>query len=115
MTPIISPWFFYLFEVAEGVKLIATIFALAAGVVFSASALMLLDVYGEDYRKFLKLVKISAVTLSASIIVCIFCPSQDTLTKMMLAQNITYERVNTAADVVEVVYEDILSLFENKE
>ena len=37
-------------------------------------------------------------------------PSSATMTKMVIAKNVTYERVDTAKDVVEQVYNDILDV-----
>ena len=34
---------------------------------------------------------------------------------MMVAQNVTYERVEAATDVVQTVYEDIMDLFAEEE
>ena len=33
---------------------------------------------------------------------------------MLIAQNVTYERVEQATDVVSSVYEDIMNLFESE-
>lgn len=51
---------------------------------------------------------IPTVVLAASI------PTTDTLTKMIIAQNVTYERVEAVGDTVETVYNDIMALFEDK-
>jgi hypothetical protein len=48
-----------------------------------------------------------AAWLAASLL-----PDKATLTKMIVAQNVTYERVEDAANVVQTVYEDIMNLFE---
>lgn len=37
-------------------------------------------------------------------------PSSATMTKMVIAKNVTHERVDTAKDVVEQVYNDILDV-----
>ena len=41
----------------------------------------------------------------------VFCPTQKTLEKMLIAQNVTYERVEQATDTVTDVYNDIMDLF----
>ena len=44
-----------------------------------------------------------------------FCPTQKTLEKVLIAQNVTYERVEQAADTVTDVYNDIMDLFRESE
>ena len=38
-------------------------------------------------------------------------PSEETLTKMIVAQNVTVERVDMVSDTVVTVYNDIMNLF----
>ena len=41
----------------------------------------------------------------------VFIPGTETIEKMVIAQNVTYERVEQATDVVADVYDDIMDLF----
>ena len=58
-----------------------------------------------------KLAKRLGVILAILMVLDVFIPTADTITKMIVAQNVTYERVETATDVVQTVYEDIMDLF----
>ena len=44
-----------------------------------------------------------------------FIPNSNTITKMIIAQNVTYERVEVATNTVQEVYEDIMGLFKEEE
>lgn len=41
-------------------------------------------------------------------------PDKQTIEKMVIAQNVTYERVEQATDVVSNVYNDIMDLFKEE-
>ena len=58
-----------------------------------------------------KLAKRLGVILAILMVLDVFIPTADTITKMIVAQNVTYERVETATDVAQTVYEDIMDLF----
>lgn len=121
MTPVISPWVFYAIYVAEGVAFLTAFIAIIAGIAYVAvKAASLFGVYcGEDDEDYIKIRKaskaIGTVALVAAILAT-FVPSEKTITKMIVAHNVTYERVEAATDVVQTVYEDIMGLFaEGKE
>ena len=118
MTPVINPWLFYWMPVINNIKVIVGILlglAIAALLVALIMFCMELD-YGDgdsDLAKFLKKLgrKLVAVIVVTSLIM-VFVPNEKTLTKMIVAQNVTYERVETVTDTVEKVYNDIMNLFE---
>ena len=120
MTPVISPWVFYAIYVAEGVALLATLITVLAGVAYAAVKVLSLSSYysGEDDEEYIKIRKIyktfGTVALVAAILAT-FVPGEKTITKMIVAQNVTYERVEAATDVVQTVYEDIMELFAEEE
>ena len=66
----------------------------------------------EDYLKFKAFVKPSVVLSVILILLGVLIPSERTITRMIVAQNVTYERVETVTDTVETVYNDIINLFE---
>jgi hypothetical protein len=70
--------------------------------------------YGEENTvKVLK--RARKVLIPLTVVFLIFgtiIPTESTITKMIVAQNVTYERVEIAADTVQSVYEDIMELFE---
>lgn len=101
--PVVNPIWFYLMSVCDSVAM------LAVGVcVLACIAVVIWWMCDEKFSKRCK----KALTLS---IVCaalaVFCPTQKTLEKMLIAQNVTYERVEQATDTVTDVYNDIMDLF----
>lgn len=118
MTPIISPWVFYFMPICDGLGficllvgvacLIGTI-AVTVGYVFEDNSRYRDEDTINICKKFKKaLIPITAVLL----ILGTFIPSERTITKMLVAQNVTYERVEQVTDTVETVYNDIMDLFE---
>lgn len=101
--PVVNPIWFYLMSVCDSVV------TLAVGVCVLASIALVIGWMCDE--KFSERCK-TALTLS---IVCaalaVFCPTQKTLEKMLIAQNVTYERVEQATDTVTDVYNDIMDLF----
>lgn len=118
--PVINPWVFYAVYVADGIAVVAVIIAVIAGIAYAAVKVVSLFGYysGEDDEDYIKIKKASktlgTVALVAAIL-AIFVPGEKTITKMIVAQNVTYERVEAATDVVQTVYEDIMSLFKEEE
>lgn len=107
MTPIINPWFFYWLEVVDVITNISDITLILSGVSLGA---YVLASEGDLNKKTLR--KLGALTL-ISAVVTTFVPTSNTMTKMLVAQNVTYERVEVATDTVQSVYEDIVALFED--
>ena len=67
----------------------------------------------EDFgREMNRLEKILSRIAIIALVLSTLVPSEKTLTKMLIAQNVTYERVETSTDTVQSVYEDIMGLFE---
>lgn len=120
MIPVISPWIFYATYVAEGVTFLAVVIAIVAGIAYVAAKVVSLfgDFSGEDDEDYIKIRKASktfGTVALVAIILSIFVPGEKTITKMIVAQNVTYERVEAATDVVQTVYEDIMDLFAEEE
>ena len=108
---VINPIWFYLMSVCEAVKILAILASVASGLLVAGCIECMCE--GEDGEDFLKRFgKKFVAALCISIAVVVLCPSSETLEKMLIAQNVTYERVEQATDVVSNVYEDIMSLFE---
>lgn len=100
MTPVINPWIFYLMSVVDALRFGAIIVTV---VLVMCAPVWLVE--SDHPKKF-------CVLLAVAIALSIFVPSEKTVTKMVLAQNVTYERVDAVADTVETVYNDIMDLFE---
>ena len=118
MTPIISPWVFYIMPVVEGFSFLS-IMASVFGII--VTSIILINLYdektsclkNEDVIKLLERLKKKAVTLTiVFMILAVFIPREHTITKMIIAKNVTYERVEVVGDTVETVYNDIMELFD---
>ena len=104
MTPVISPWVFYLMDVSTGLTTVAFLVGLVA-IVWAANSWI---ERGKPNKK-------SVVIAITCAILFIFTPAGSTITKMIIAQNVTYERVEVTTNTVQSVYEDIMGLFEEEE
>lgn len=114
MEPVINPWLFYLIELADGLKLVFGGFGFAIGLVLILSGQVDSDcTYDENVKKKCrKKKKIGLIVLLVGCFICVLIPSSDTLVKMAIAKNVTYDTVDAAKDVVVQVYNDILALFQ---
>ena len=114
MEPVINPWLFYLIELVNGLKLVFGGLGFAIGIVLILSGQFDGDcAYDENVKKKCrKKKKIGLATLLIGCFVCVLIPSSDTLVKMAIAKNVTYDAVDAAKDVVVQVYNDILALFQ---
>ena len=119
MTPLINPWVFYLLSVADGVVVASVILVIIMGgaaLIWYIATTADADFLGEEeLATAMRRVKTFAAVAIVSLIVSIFTPSSKTITQMLVAQNVTYERVEAAGDIVQEVYEDIMGLFEDGE
>lgn len=119
MEPVISPWVFYLIDSASGLKWGALIFGVIVGFIFIMYGAFLLDeactdeACTKDEEKYAKKkVKTGIAILVIGFTLFLIMPSSETVMKMVVAKNVTYDTVNTAKDVVVQVYNDILALFQ---
>lgn len=108
--PVINPIVFYLMSVADALK--DFLFFVGVGM------LILPVVYAciicadeDDFVRACRRVKKILVIGIAILTLRVFIPSTETIEKMVIAQNVTYERVEQATDVVADVYDDIMDLF----
>ena len=120
MTPIVSPWIFYAMSCVDTLKSIVGIIIFVSLLALGSAAIIKftdLDYFpNEDTQKRTSnIIRKSLMVIVVSAIVVTFVPNGTTITKMLVAQNVTYERVDIATDTVEQVYEDIMELFESKD
>lgn len=91
-TPIISPWFFYFAGIADGLGITLMVFGCIAILI---SIIVLCDSVDADETGFVKK-SIKGIIISIVIIILgIFCPSEDTCYKMMLAKFATPQNIQT--------------------
>ena len=117
MTPVISPWVFYIISIVDGLKMTVTLgIACAIVVIVTVGAFAFYEFQCEEEvtdkcKKLIKIAKHFTVALAVFIMFCIFIPDSNTITKMIVAQNVTYERVEVAANTVQEVYKDFMEVF----
>lgn len=117
MTPIINPLWFYLIDILSTIKetfflgyVIPVIILIAgvAGIAYYIIGIEYIDCardeddYNNLWKKlFLKPFKI--ISIAAIIISCltVFIPKEETMYKMMVANYVTYENVEIAADTIQ--------------
>lgn len=109
--PVINPMVFYWMSVTESLK----DFLLFAGIGLCVLAIVLPFLFdglsNDELKTVLSWSKRAAVIGVAILVIRIFIPGMETIEKMVIAQNVTYERVEQATDVVADVYDDIMNLF----
>lgn len=100
--PIISPWIFYLIEVLSTIKIV---FIVALILILICCVIVLAGSIDEWYSEEMKMIKpwlkkgvIASILLG---IAAIFTPSQETLYKMVIANYVTYENIETATDTIK--------------
>jgi hypothetical protein len=91
---------------------ITVIIVICGLVLYSFFALFMAD-YPEDFLDYMKRVKGFIIYMLVAMVMVAVIPGSQTITKMMIAQNVTYERVEVVGDTVETVYNDIMALFED--
>ena len=111
-TAVISPWFFYFINIVEGLDVAFWVFAtmglIGGGLILAALAFE--ELYEEDFSsKTAKKIFISGLIF---MFLAILTPSQQTCVQMLIADNITYERLEVAGNTIEGIYQDILDLTE---
>lgn len=114
MEPVINPLAFYLIDGASGLKWGALIFGIIIGFILLCYGALSFD--GADSKEEEKSAKRKMKTGIAIVIIgavlFVFLPSSETVMKMVIAKNVTYDTVDAAKDVVVQVYNDILALFQ---
>ena len=111
-TPIISPIWFYVMDISNKLNTVN-------GIILSICVVMVILLFigfatfqdGSKDDDFKKVSKYLIISLSVSGFLFITIPSQDTMMKMLIAQNITYERVEggeeMVKDTVDYIFEKI--------
>lgn len=110
MTPVINPWVFYAIGISDRIIVISSVIA-GINVLFLLFYLLFCFMESEYVNKKFT-TRLTIVTVVASVML-VLVPSESTITKMIVAQNVTYERVETVTDTVETVYNDIMELFDD--
>lgn len=123
MMPIINPWTFYLIDVLSTLKGVSrfatfiTIFALIFIAIITAYFKVQDSCYGSENnievieiltRFFKKLLIVACIAISVFIVT----PSEETMYKMLVAQNVTYENVDKAQEEIKETVDYIFKKLE---
>jgi hypothetical protein len=107
--PIISPWMIYAIDTIDSLKEFFKLVTILSTFVLAIMVLISLDDYDGTQKYGKRMKQLAMFILMCFTVMCVV-PSSTTLTKMVIAKNVTYERVDTAKDVVEQIYNDILDV-----
>lgn len=117
-TAVISPWFFYLLQIVDGLG-VSFVLAASATALYGAVrwfiTITITEGDGEDYQKGAKAGKKVLIAMVVFWFLSILVPTKTTCLEMLVAQNVTYERVEVVGQTVEDIYNDIISLFPQEE
>ena len=107
MEPIISPWIFYLMSLADGLKIFSGIVAFCGAVV----ALGIYAFFGFERDEFApwKYTKFPVIITIIGLIICLFVPSQEIMTKMIVASFITPDNIELGVEGIKSIFEYILT------
>lgn len=100
---IINPWVFYLIDVLSTANRMSVLLFWISLIVSVGTLFILGDRYlTEAERKTCKKVFKTALIISIlSSLTCVFIPSKETMYTMIVADNVTYENVELASDVIK--------------
>lgn len=114
MEPVINPWVFYLIDGVNTLKWGALIFGFVIGLILLGLGAFDVDeaCSKKEEKSAKKKMKTGLTIVIIGAVLFVFLPSSETVMKMVIAQNVTYDAVDAAKDVVVQVYNDILALFQ---
>lgn len=121
MTPVINPWIFYLMPLCDNLSFFSALVGIVSFLGYAGVVIGHLTIANDGYsdeddlKPFVALEKLLKPVVIVSLLLAFLVPSEKTITKMLIAQNVTYERVEMATDTVQSVYEDIMGLFEEED
>lgn len=95
MTPIVSPLMIYLIGIIGNIQ--GALF-FAGGIVFLALVFLSVTGFAGEDEKLLKKAKLSTILLLIITFIFTIIPDKTTIISMVVAKNVTYERVEKVAD-----------------
>ena len=100
MTPIISPWIFYVINLLTNLSIICFIIVavLAVTIMFTIIGAGIED---NDISTILKKMKPLYIIVLICILFTVAIPSESTMYKMLVAQNVTSDNLNAATDIIK--------------
>lgn len=115
MTPIINPWWFYLFDMVEKLGITSLIVAVLLGM----GSVIYFIVWGVFEGNEVKFSKILIVIFAISLFLAVFTPSKETCYQMAAASLVTPDNLttagNTATDIIDYIVDSIDKILDEKE
>lgn len=120
----INPWYFYLIDICESIKIVSiiyfiitTVITIIFGSIFLAEKTSYYD--NDDWKKFYntygKMLKKFITSIIFAIVLMIFIPSEQTCTRMLISSFITEENVETAQETIKNTVDYVMDRIEGKE
>lgn len=108
---IISPISIYLLGLVDNLQSILGIGSVALFFLGLFCYSEISDLESSQFRdKYMKATKICLIVSTIMAIIWVFIPTKETIIQMLIAKNITVDRVQIAGDIVEKVYSDIINI-----
>ena len=128
MTPIINPWIFYIFSVIDKIQVINILSLAILGFFLFACFICLSDELSSSYKSkddkrnvmqfYKKTIKYPLIIFILNLFLLLLVPGKETLTKMLLANVITYENVDAGVDttreMIDYIFDKIDGIDEEK-
>lgn len=107
---VINMWWFYLIDVLDKFGGFAMFVSIAGAFVLAIAPFIASDAMlsKEDGKAFWKSYKKGIIAWVVSVLALVAIPSKDTMYAMLVAQNVTYENVELAGNVVTDVVDYII-------
>ena len=99
MTPIISPWIIYGLSICDGAKIL---------LVFCQGFALIVYIVGCIVEDLTPVKKRVVISICVVFVVGLLIPSKTTALQMLVAQNVTYERVDVVGETIVDIYNDIV-------
>jgi len=124
MNPIVSPWIIYLMGIVDNIRdacIVVLIFSSMALVV--AAVGYYVNLYDEDEKGIemsKRFIRKSLPTVVLCILILLFVPARNTIVGMIVAENLTYDRVEKLVDtgagsldaVRQALKQDVIDIIE---
>lgn len=121
-TPIIDPWIFYKIHVIATLRNIMIAISIFGGMSILMSLVIMSDTHDDkEFDSFKRVVKIAGIFLIFGLLGVTLLPTKKTMYEMLIAKNVTYERLNISKEAIAKFHDtikkdvlDIIKQIENK-
>lgn len=121
----INPWYFYLINVCESIKIVAFVYCIVSFLMFIIGGSIFFaqiefyNFYDRDIeeisKKYGKIIKKYIASLIFSLVLIMFVPSEEVCTKMLISSFVTEENVETAQETIKNTVDYVMDRIEGKD